>query len=226
MNSCTAPRSATTVARADTGRPQRLEHLVPVRLRLDGEALPSTHAVDRQPQPAHVRPHPLDLGRQAGHSCLRALDHPGRGSSGPPDSSAAEPAASSSSRRSIRCRKRPGRRVARVGERRAAERQLLVVDPLEVRDREVDLTADLHQRRHPPTRRGRQPGRDRRDEPCVVGHVLPHSTVPTRGHRHQPPAAVHDVHRQTVDLQLAEHWRELPHRTLHPVGPGRRARRR
>ena len=59
-----------------------------------------------------------------------------------------------SSRRSIRWRSDAGGGVARVGERRAAQRQLLVVDPLEVRDREEHLAAHLHQRRDRRARRG------------------------------------------------------------------------
>jgi hypothetical protein len=46
------------------------------------------------------------------------------------------------------CRSAPGGGVARVHERRLAPLDALGVHPLEVRDRVVDLAADLDHRRH------------------------------------------------------------------------------
>ena len=114
-----------------------------------------------------------------------------------------------------------GRGVARVGERRATQGQLLVVDPLEVGHGEEHLAPDLDQRRHGRIIGRGQPCGDRGDELRVVGDVLPHATIAARGHRHQAPGPVDDVDRQPVDLQLAQHRREPVDRALHPLRPRR-----
>ena len=226
MNSRTASRSVHDLARSEVGRPSAASTSYPWDWVSIGQPLAGTHPVHGQAQPAHVRPDPLDLGGHPGHAALGPLQRargriprPGGlqrgGGLGQLLLAAVDPLAQGA-----------GRGVARVGERRATQGQLLVVDPLEVGHGEEHLPPDLDQRRHGRIIGRGQPRRDRGDELRVVGDVLPHTTVAPGGHRDQAPGPVDDVDRQPVDLQLAQHRREPVDRALDPLGPRRRAPRR
>ena len=97
---------------------------------------------------------------------------------------------------------RPGRRVARVGERRLAVGDQVLVQRREVLDREEHLATDLQQRGHVVA------GQPSRDRPSIV-RTLAVTSSPTRavaagGRPDQPAALVDQVQRQPVDLQLAQ----------------------
>jgi hypothetical protein len=94
---------------------------------------------------------------------------------------------------------RARRRVARVHERRQAGLGAPLVEPCEVRQRHVDLTADLEHRR-----RVLHPHRDRADRAQVVGHVLADLTVAARRAPDEHALVVEQRDRQPVDLRLAD----------------------
>ncbi len=95
---------------------------------------------------------------------------------------------------------RPGRRVARVRERRLARRHQGLVQLLEARHGEEHLAAHLQVR-------GRVSGQAVRD-PVDAGHVgcdvLAHPAVAAGGRDAEPPVEVEQVDGQPVDLQLAQ----------------------
>ncbi len=93
-------------------------------------------------------------------------------------------------------RARPG--VAGVDERAQPSIELGPLQPLEDRQRHVDLTAHLEHRRRP-----FQPHRHRLDRGDVVRDILAHLPVAPGGGLHQPAALVAEAHGQPVDLQLA-----------------------
>ena len=96
---------------------------------------------------------------------------------------------------------RAGGRVAGVRERALARGGALLVQPGEVGQRQVDLAANLQQRRGPfAVRRQRQ--RDRPDRPQVVGHVLPDLTVAPGGAADEHAVLVDERNRETVHLRL------------------------
>ena len=116
---------------------------------------------------------------------------------------------------------RPRGAVARVHERREPGLGAPLVERGEVRQRHVDLAADLEQRR-----RVVDPQRDRADRAQVVGDVLADLAVAARGAAHEHAVAVEQRDREPVDLRLGH---ELERRLLdplarevvaHPVHPG------
>ena len=62
---------------------------------------------------------------------------------------------------------------------------------------------------------------DRRDEARVVGDVLPHPTVTASRERDHAPLLVDDVHREAVDLELAQQLRHRTEILLDPTHPRR-----
>jgi hypothetical protein len=104
---------------------------------------------------------------------------------------------------------RPGGGVPWVGEHPLTGVALPGVQLVELRDREEDLTTDLHQARV--TGAG-EPVRDRAHRPDVAGDVLAHHAVTTGRRRHQSSVLVPQVDRQPVDLQLGQE--------PHPLGTG------
>ena len=86
---------------------------------------------------------------------------------------------------------------------------MLGVDALELRQREVDLAAHLEQCGW---LLARERLGDAGDEGGVVGDVLAHAAITTRGHRAQAPVDVDEVDREAVDLELAKHGRHLARR--------------
>ena len=92
---------------------------------------------------------------------------------------------------------RAGGRVAGVRERRLAGLRAALVEVGEGGDRQVDLAADLDQRRGVGDPQG-----DRADRPQVVGDVLADAPVAAGGAAGQDAVLVGQRHRQAVDLRL------------------------
>jgi len=114
---------------------------------------------------------------------------------------------------------RARRRVARVHVQRLALLLAAGVQTGEVGPAEEDLASDLD----PPGNcrtRSRRPERER-DDPDgaeVGGDVLAHGPVAAGGALHQRPVLVHQLHREPVELGLADVGDVL--RPEHPVHPG------
>jgi len=87
--------------------------------------------------------------------------------------------------------------VARVRERGLAGFGAALVERREGRQRQVDLAADLEQRRSI-----LDPQRDRSDRAEVLGHVLADRAVAPRGPPHEDPVLVDQGDGQAVDLGL------------------------
>ena len=103
------------------------------------------------------------------------------------------------------------RGVARVHEGRQPGLGTPFVEGCEVRQRHVDLAADLQQRRRIV---GVQAKRDRADRAQVVGDVLTDLAVAASGAALEHPVAVDQRDRQPVDLRLGD---ELEVRVLDPL---------
>ena len=115
---------------------------------------------------------------------------------------------------------RTGRGVARVGERRLARGDQRGVQRLEVRQPEVDLAAHLDQLRHRELGAAGEPVRHLLQGAHVQRDVLAGAPVAAGQRADQRPVLVEQVHRQPVDLELAEVVHllgaDLPG---HPLGP-------
>jgi hypothetical protein len=115
---------------------------------------------------------------------------------------------------------RPGRAVARIGERRLAVFDQAGVERLEVGEQEEHLTAHLEQRRNREVVAGREAFGHVVDGAGVERHVLADPAVAPGGGAFQPAVAVDQRQGHPVDLELAQVVRVLADLVLDAIAPG------
>ncbi len=114
---------------------------------------------------------------------------------------------------------RPGRGIARIGERRLALLDQRGVQRLEVAEPEEHLTAHLQQCRDGEFRGAGEGLGNIVDGTGIEGDVLPRPAVPPRGRALENTVAVHQVQGDPVDLHLAQVGQVGPRFGLDPADP-------